>query len=240
MPDPLQQLLLVQERDLALDVLRHRRDHLAERAELEGALGEARALIPRQQRLREQREAQMTEERRLEHEIESVRAKATEVDAKLYSGTISSPRELQALQADLEQLRHHVTRLEDDELEHMAAREAIESELQPVDARLHDLRARVGVLQDAIASAEREIDAEIAQEQQARDALAADVPSRLLGDYEARRRRSASQQGAARLVGDTCQACRLSIPATEVDQIRHDDTDRVWYCDNCGAILVAS
>jgi uncharacterized protein len=240
MPEPLQQLLLVQERDLALDVLRHRRDHLPERAELDGALAEARTLIPRQQRLREDRDAQEREEKRLDHEIETVRAKAAEVDAKLYSGTVTSPRELQAMQADLEQLRHHVTRLEDDELEHMAAREAVESELNPVEARLQELRARVGVLQETIAAAEREIDAEITQEQDARGALAAEVPERLLSDYEARRRRSASQQGAARLVGNTCQACRLSIPATEVDQIRHDDTDRVWYCDNCGAILVAS
>jgi predicted nucleic acid-binding Zn-ribbon protein len=240
MPEPLQQLLLVQERDLALDVLQHRREHLSERAELEAALGEAKTLIPRQQRLREQREAQASEERRLDHEIESVRTKAAEVDAKLYSGTVTSPRELQAMQADLEQLRHHVTRLEDDELEHMVVRETIEGELQPVESRLQELRTRVGVLQDTISESERAIDGEIADAEKARGALAADVPPRLLADYEARRRRSASQQGAARLLGDTCQACRLSIPATEVDQIRHDDTDRVWYCDNCGAILVAS
>jgi uncharacterized protein len=240
MPDALQQLLAVQERDLALDVLRHRRESLPERGELDGALDEAKSLLPRQQRLRADRDAQVREEQRLEHEIESVRAKAAEVDSKLYSGTVTSPRELQALQADLDQLRHHVGRLEDDELEHMVTREAIEAELQPVESRLQELRARVGVLQDAIASAEQAIDAEITQENDLRSKLAADVPERLLVDYEARRRRSTTRQGAARLVGDTCQACRLSIPATEVDQIRHDDTDRLWYCDNCGAILVAS
>ena len=47
-----------------------------------------------------------------------------------------------------------------------------------------------------------------------------------------------SRQDVARLIGDTCQACRLSIPATEVDAIRHDTTGTAWYCDNCAAILV--
>jgi predicted nucleic acid-binding Zn-ribbon protein len=39
-------------------------------------------------------------------------------------------------------------------------------------------------------------------------------------------------------VGNTCQACRLSIPAIEADGMRHDETDKRYYCDNCGAILV--
>src|SRR5689334_1723389 len=99
MPDALQQLLLLQERDLALDALRYRKAHLPERARLDAALEEAKGLLPRQQRLRAQRDEQVKEERRLEHEIESLRAKVSDVDAKLYSGTITSPRELQAMQA---------------------------------------------------------------------------------------------------------------------------------------------
>jgi predicted nucleic acid-binding Zn-ribbon protein len=45
-------------------------------------------------------------------------------------------------------------------------------------------------------------------------------------------------QGAARLVGNTCQSCHLTIPATEVDRIRHAPDGIVAYCDNCGAILI--
>jgi hypothetical protein len=45
--------------------------------------------------------------------------------------------------------------------------------------------------------------------------------------------------GIARLVGNTCQGCRLTIPATEVDRIRKaGPDDPVFQCDNCGAILV--
>jgi predicted nucleic acid-binding Zn-ribbon protein len=235
----LDQLLLVQERDSAIDNLRARREHLPERAELQARLDEARALLPRQQQLRQARDVQASEEKRLEDEIESVRTKLTDADGKLYSGTVTSPRELQALQADIDQLKHQISRLEDDELEHMSQREELDGELEPVDERLRVLRTDVDTLQAAIVTAEQSIDASIDEEQGARDELAKEVPGPLLVDYDARRRRNRGH-GAARLAGDTCQACRLTIPTTEVDQIRHDESGRIWYCDNCGAILVAS
>ncbi len=239
MPDELQQLMRVQEHDSALDALHYRRESLPERARLQACLDEAKTLLPRQQQLRADREVQAREEARLESEIESFRAKMAEVDTKLYSGTVTSPRELQSLQADIEQLRHHISHLEDDELEHMALREALDGELAPIDARLVDLRAEVGALQAAIAAAEQAIAGEVEVEERARADAAAAVAAPLLADYDARRKRNRGR-GAALLVGDTCQACRLTIPATEVDEIRHNATGRIWYCDNCGAILIAS
>lgn len=240
MPNPdLAQLLLLQDRDSAIDNLQARREHLPERAELQSRLDEARTLLPRQQQLRQARDAQANEEKRLEQEIDSLRTKLADADSKLYSGTVSSPRELQALQADIEQLKHQINRLEDDELEHMSQREELDAVLGPVDERLRALRADVGRLQDTIAATEQSIDASISEERAARAELARPVPAALLADYEARRTRNRGN-GAARLVGDTCQACRLTIPTTEVDQIRHDESGRIWYCDNCGAILVAT
>ena len=47
------------------------------------------------------------------------------------------------------------------------------------------------------------------------------IPADLLASYE-RIRSSNHGAGVARLIGNTCQGCRLTIPATEVDRIRHD------------------
>jgi predicted nucleic acid-binding Zn-ribbon protein len=63
------------------------------------------------------------------------------------------------------------------------------------------------------------------------------VTPSLLADYE-RRRGHNRGAGAARLIGDTCQACHLSIPSTEVENIRRAPEGSISYCDNCGAILV--
>ena len=40
------------------------------------------------------------------------------------------------------------------------------------------------------------------------------------------------------LVGNTCQGCHLSVPATEVERIRKGADGPISFCDNCGTILV--
>ena len=67
--------------------------------------------------------------KRLEDEAASTAAKVGEVEAAMYSGSITSPRELQAMQSEVEQLRRHQRALEDRELELMESQESIDAEL---------------------------------------------------------------------------------------------------------------
>ena len=233
----LETLLALQDLDLKLDVLRHRREALPERAELVTLLAEGARLHTRLVDLRSRRDEVLAEERRLDDESRSLTAKAKDVEGRMYSGTVSSPRELQAMQADIEQLKRHRSSLEDSELEIMEQREQLDAEVSSADAAVRAAAGEVGRLQKAISEGEAAIDAEVVEESSARDALAERISGALLADYE-RRRAHNRGIGAARLAGGTCQACRLSIPATEVDRMRHDSGDGVAYCDNCGAILV--
>jgi predicted nucleic acid-binding Zn-ribbon protein len=84
---------------------------------------------------------------------------------------------------------------------------------------------------------EAEIDQELAGERGARDEIAATVDAALLDDYE-RCRERARGMGAARLNGNTCQGCHLSIPSVEAERIRKSPPGTVAHCDNCGCILV--
>jgi predicted nucleic acid-binding Zn-ribbon protein len=237
MTTPLDALLQVQEHDNVIAQLEYRRAHLPARDEREAALAEAKKLLPQHRDITASRAAIEAAERRVDDEVALQRAKAQEVDTKLYSGSIVSPRELQALQADLESIRAHISKLEDDELEQMSLREDVERELEPVEGRLADLQREVQRADGAIADGEREVDGLLAEARAARADAAEGLDPALLADYEARAARSPGK-GAARLVGNTCQACHLSIPAIEADRMRHDDSDQRWYCDNCGAILV--
>src|SRR5262249_5973652 len=167
----------------------------------------------------------------------SIGAHADDADKRLYSGTVASPRELQALQADIEMLRKQRSQIEDRELEMMEAREALDTQLASLDERAAELGAETVRLQAIIAAAEQEIDAELAEEDAAWKESAASVPDALMADYQ-RRRAQNRGAGAARLVGTTCGACHLSIPSTEAERIRRAGGAEVAYCDNCGAILV--
>jgi predicted nucleic acid-binding Zn-ribbon protein len=185
----------------------------------------------------DRRDVELREERRLDDEVRSLEARAKAVDTKMYSGTVSSPKELQSMQADIDMLRRRARELEDEELEVLVRREELDAEVAELEAALAGVTAEIEALKTAIADQEREIDAELAAEEAARAALAPGIPEGTLRLYEQIRTGNRGV-GAARLVGMNCQACHLSLPATEVDRIRHLPADELVRCEHCGAILV--
>jgi predicted nucleic acid-binding Zn-ribbon protein len=177
------------------------------------------------------------EEQRLDDEAQSLQARATDVEKKMYSGEISSPRELQAMQADVEQLRRHQRALENSELELMEQREPVDAGLAQLEDRGAALEDELNALRATIAGAEQEIDAEASVERTARDALTSALDPVLVAEYERRRARSGGT-GAARLIGNTCQGCHLTIPSIEAERVKRAPAGTVAHCDNCGCILV--
>jgi uncharacterized protein len=230
-------LLDLQERDLALDRLQHRLDTLSERDTVARHEARASELQARDTRVRADRDELARQETRFDDEARSLEAKAKDVEAKMYSGEISSPRELQAMQADVEQLRRHQRDVENRELAVMEQREPLDAELSQLDTDRGTLAGELTGARDALAVAVEGIEAEMGVERAARHQIAGTLDAGLVADYERRRARSQGV-GAARLVGSTCQGCHLSIPSTEVERIRHAAGGSVAYCDNCGCILV--
>src|SRR5438445_123736 len=111
--------------------------------------------------------------------------------------------------------------------------------VQEHDSAADRLRHRLETLPEKsrLAEATEAIDAELAGELDARAIAAKAVPPDLLEQYERLRARLGGI-GAARLVGNSCGGCHLTLPATELDRIRHLPPDAVALCDQCGRILV--
>ena len=141
------------------------------------------------------------------------------------------------MQADIDQLRRQAREREDEELEVMVRREALDAEVAELEAAQASLVAEMESLLGAVKMQEAEIDAELAAEEEARMALIPSIPDATVRLYEQIRAGNRGV-GAARLVGMNCQACHLSLPATEVDRIRHLPPDELARCEHCGAILV--
>jgi len=236
-PTGLDPLLVLQEHDSALDRLRHRRETLAEREALAAAEWNAAAVAGRRAAARARRDELLREEQRLDDEAQALQAKASDVERKMYSGEISSPRELQAMQADVEQLRRLQRGLENRELELMEEREPLDVTVAELDGESAALADDLDRLRRALVAAEAEIDADEARERAARAETAALIAPALVAEYD-RCRTQARGVGVARLIGSTCQGCHLSIPSTEVERIRKAPEGTIAHCDNCGCILV--
>ena len=230
-------LLELQTRDTAIDRLRHRRDTLPERAALESVRTELSTLGEQLAEATSRREEVAREERRFDDEARSLEDKAAAEERRLYSGEVTSPRELQVLQADIDQLRRHRRSLEDRELEVMERRETFDTDVTALEQRARELESEAERLSTVLSEVEGEIDAELSGERAARDDISATLDAALLDDYE-RCRARARGMGAARLNGNTCQGCHLAIPSVEAERIRKSPPGTIAHCDNCGCILV--
>ena len=176
----LEALLVVQEHDTALDRLRHRRATLPERARARSPNGRSCEPSKRVARRCSGRVTPCLPTNAVST-TKRARSEPTPPTSRrsLYSGSTNSPRELQAMQADLDMLKRQRLR---------ARRPRARGDGAARDARCRDRGVRprrssastaeAEKLRDAIAGAEQEIDAEIAAEATARDEVAAAVESR--------------------------------------------------------------
>ena len=125
----LERLLDLQANDTAADQLRHRRKVLPERATLVELDRKEKALRAEVAEPQAERDGLARDQKRLEDEIATVEGKAAHVEKQLYDGSMTSPKEAQGLQADLESLKASLASSEnavDNELEETsAARQAL-------------------------------------------------------------------------------------------------------------------
>ncbi|HEY3142893.1 MAG TPA: C4-type zinc ribbon domain-containing protein [Acidimicrobiales bacterium] len=232
-------LLAVQELDTHLDQLAHRLRMLPARATL-ATLEDKIAGLDRQLVDVDGRHNLLDrEQRRLEDEIASLRARAGQADKQLYSGATNNPRELQALQDDIASIQRRISSLEDEELDVMEALEPVDAERVGLVGQRDVLDDQAKTLRAEVAEAEAEIEAEVATVRSNRDAIASDVDDGLWSEYDSLRSRLGGI-AIARLVGSTCQGCHLQLSAVEVDRIRRLSPDDLVHCEECGRLLVRS
>ena len=229
-------LLRVQDHDTAADRLRHRRQTLAELAELRATEDELARL-----------EATLTEvganaaeaarlQRRVEGELALLESKVAELDAKLYSGAVTVPRELQAMQTEGDVMRQRRTSLEDEVLEAMSTRETLDEQVIELENRREELDREGARLRAAVAEAHADVDRELAAELAARQEAVAGIPADVAALYEQLRARLGV--AAAPLVNGRCGGCHLALPATEIDRLRKQSPDALVRCEQCERILV--
>lgn len=171
--------------------------------------------------------------RRLERDVEAVRAR-TERDRALLAN--AGARQATDLQHELDTLARRQGVLEDEQLEIMERREALDTDLEHAQGVL---AAAERALADVTARRDAEladIDAAEAGRARAREEVVATLPADLVAAYE--RKRAQRGIGAAALRERRCQACRLELDRTALSALRHAPPDEVVTCEECGAILV--
>ncbi|MCP2249537.1 zinc ribbon domain-containing protein [Lentzea aerocolonigenes] len=228
-------LLDLAEVDAELARVTHRRRTLPEIAEIAAA----------EQQVRTKQDALVAVEttlgdldrdvKRQETEIDQVRAREDRDRKLMQSGSVGA-KQLTDLEHELATLQRRQGVLEDDLLELMERREAVEADASfarvELDKARETLEGATGRRDAALADLESTETKRTAD----RAVMAKGFPDDLLKLYD--RQREQRGIGAALIQSRRCGACRIELDRSAVSKLKEAAADEVVRCEECGAILV--
>ena len=237
MAEPFDTLIEVQGHDTTIDQLRRRIDSLPERLELREVEKRQNALIASAAEVKTQVDDLAGRQRTLEDQIAAAAKRRHQIEKRMESGEVSASRDLLAMDEEVHQLSARQAQFEEDEIALLEEEEPFDSQLLEHEAAAAALATDAARLNAAVAEAEAAISVSIASEEALRAESASRLPDELAVRYEGLRKRLGGV-GAARLVGDRCDGCHLTLSSVEVERIRRLPAEEFATCAQCDRILV--
>ncbi|WP_293783104.1 zinc ribbon domain-containing protein [uncultured Aeromicrobium sp.] len=217
--------------------MRHRRKSLPELAQIAELDTEIAALDHKRIEASTRVSDLEREQKKADQEVELVKARRRRNEERLNSGAVANPKDLESLQHEIVALDRRIATLEDAELEIM---ESLEEASAALDAVADDLQARRREREQLVArrdEAYASIDAELAEVEAARGAIARSLPDDLVALYE-KVRSAHGGLGAAALRARRCEGCRLELNGADLRELAQAPDDEVQRCPECSRILV--
>jgi len=190
-----------------------------------------RALVSAQEKHRDW-EAQA---RDLELEIEGLSTKITASEKRLYSGSVTNPKELSDLQDEIASLKRRCSALEDQLLEAMVYSEEAQATLATCRTALADTEASWQEAQSALKNELSELEARLITAQDERERLRPAIAADDLALYDKVRDRCGSIT-VTTLRDGVCGYCAVAPSSTKLARIRNGR--ELLQCGNCGRILL--
>jgi uncharacterized protein len=236
-PEAQLRLLELADLDAELGRLEHRRQGLPEHAEL-GRLEKRDAELRDTVASLEAEQGDLQRAQiKAETDVEQVRNRIDRDRQRLEAGQVSSPRELENLQSEVESLVRRQSDLEEIVLDVMERREGVQERRETALSEREEIAANRETVTARRDAALGEIGEQAGKASDRRAAVAGEEPQDLLDLYE-RMRVQHGGVGAAALRGGRCEGCHLSLNTVDLNSIRAADPDEVLRCEECRRILV--
>ena len=172
---------------------------------------------------------------RSENDLELVENRIAKDNQRLSS--TSSAKDAQGIEHELTTLAKRKSELEDAELGIMEVLETVRAELSEAEAAKSAAEQELAELRAALETNSSELDSARAELLSKRSALVGLIEPELAAAYQ---RKADRNVAVGKLVGRECGACRLSITATNLEEILALPADEIAECPNCQAYLVRS
>jgi predicted nucleic acid-binding Zn-ribbon protein len=237
--DPFAQLKLLdlQQVDASLDQMTHRLRTLPEHASLARLAERSTEAADRYGRLKTEVEDLGRAQRKADADVDQVRERRSRNRARIDGGLVSDPKQLQAMQHEIQTLDRRISDLEDSELEVMERLEQAQSELAELEGELARIESEAGELTRSRDSVVGEMATRRSDALAQRELLAADISADLLALYE-KLRAQLDGVGVGALQHRRCGGCQLDVGAADLARMASAPSDEVLRCEQCNRILV--
>ena len=173
--------------------------------------------------------------KRSENDLELVENRITKDNQRLTSTT--SAKDAQGIEHELTTLAKRKSELEDAELGIMEDLETVRAQLSLAENAKSAAEKELAALRSALETNTSALDSARAELSSKRSALIGLIDPELAAAYQ---RKADRNVAVGKLVGRECGACRLSITATNLEEIVALPADEIAECPNCQAYLVRS
>jgi predicted nucleic acid-binding Zn-ribbon protein len=190
---------------------------------LEEALQEARSA----------QDAVATRLRASDHEREDHRSRLRSREKELMSGRIRNPTELMQMSEEVAHMKARFVEEEDAELRLMEDADAADEAVRAANAGLAEARSRSAAEEPGLKEELEAAQSELADVEAERDQIWAEVPVSAQSAYSRTRARPA----VARVVGNQCTACRVTVTSSGMQTLRKG-LEEIVHCEHCSRILV--
>ena len=207
---------------------------------IEKSLGDRSELARREAALEDLR-GRMKEldrkQRLLDLSSKSTKERLDSIEAKLYGGTVASPRELQDLGRELQNVKRNLNEVDEEALENLVSLEEMEQRVTEGEATLLREEKAWSESQQGMEVEWEELSIRIEGMEKQRRQAAKGLDARSLGMYE-RVRVSRAGKALATVERGLCRACGVTLPTHAIQRARAGA--EAVQCGSCGSILYAN
>ncbi len=182
----------------------------------------------------EQLRSRLQAQKEAEWALEELTRRLGAQEQRLYSGMVSNPKELNALQQEIQHLRTQQGRQEDTYLEVMEAAEALQEEARRKAEMLQQMEEAWTRESATMLGRRDQLEVRKQELQARRTQMLTSIDAGFINRYEAMRR---AKQGRAisKVEQNSCQWCRVILTPSELQRVRI--SSQLQTCTNCGRIL---
>lgn len=173
--------------------------------------------------------------RKLEGDNLSLLSHQKSVTTKIYGGSITSEKELAALQEELNTLESKIEGLEDSLLSAMVDYDRYEEGVKKSAKNLSSVLERRKTQLESITKEKSKLEKHMINLQAIREELQIEIPSTVYTTYE-RLRKSKDGLAVSVMRGERCSACNISVPNKIAQTI--GTPDNISFCNSCQRILI--